>query len=162
MRGEWYSKNVKRCQQSAMELLLLLPLFLLFPLSSSADLDLDYAREKSFSSSIVAPVQELHQLIIGEVRRILDSQKIVNTIPCMEYTKAQPYQCTLKQHQIPLPLNVKYSIQVLPCCGKKYQQRRLVNNRACIARSLYFENLFLELSIDLILLDLYIERETIP
>ena len=24
--------------------------------------------------------------------------------------------------------------QVLPCCGKKYQQRRLVNNRACIAR----------------------------
>jgi len=24
--------------------------------------------------------------------------------------------------------------EVLPCCGKKYQQRRLVNNRACIAR----------------------------
>ena len=70
-----------------MELLLLLPLFLLSPLSSSADLDLDYAQEKSFSSSIVAPVQELHQLIIGEVRRILDSKKIVNTI-LMEYTKA--------------------------------------------------------------------------
>ena len=25
-------------------------------------------------------------------------------------------------------------LQVLPCCGKRYQQRRLVNNRACIAR----------------------------
>ena len=70
-----------------MVLLLLLPLFLLCPLYSSAELDLDYAQEKSFSSSIVAPVQELHQLIIGEVWRILDSWKIVNTI-LMEYTKA--------------------------------------------------------------------------
>ena len=70
-----------------MVLLLLLPLFFLFHLSSSADLDLDYAQEKSFSSSIVAPVQELHQLIIGEVRRILNSKKIVNFI-LMEYTKA--------------------------------------------------------------------------
>ena len=24
--------------------------------------------------------------------------------------------------------------EVLPCCGKKYQHRRLVNNRACTAR----------------------------
>jgi hypothetical protein len=24
--------------------------------------------------------------------------------------------------------------EVLSCCGKKYQRRRLVNNRACIAR----------------------------
>ena len=63
-----------------MELLLLLPLFLFSPLSSSADLDLDYAREKSFSSSIVAPVQELHQLIIGEVRIIFDGKHIISMI----------------------------------------------------------------------------------
>ena len=24
--------------------------------------------------------------------------------------------------------------EVLPCCGKKYQRRRMVNNRACVAR----------------------------
>ena len=67
-----------------MELLLLLPLFLLSPLSSSADLDLDYPQEKSFSSSIVAPVQELHQLIIGEVWIIFDGTHILK-----EYTKRQ-------------------------------------------------------------------------
>ena len=39
----------------------------------------------------------------------------------------------------------KYYLQVLPCCGKKYQQRRLVNNRACIARSTIFNIPFLRI-----------------
>ena len=49
-------------------LLLLLLLFLLSPLSCYAS-HLD--QEKSYGSSVVAPVQELHQLIIGEVKTIL-------------------------------------------------------------------------------------------
>ena len=108
-----------------MVLLLLLPLFLLPPLSSSAELDLDYPQEKSFSSSIVAPVQELHQLIIGEVQIILDDKHIISMIASIDPTMR-------------IPQHIKYSFQVLPCCGKKYQQRRLVNNRACIERSTIF------------------------
>ena len=49
-------------------LLLLLLLFLLCPLSCSAS-HLD--QQQSYGSSVVAPVQELHQLIIGEVKTIL-------------------------------------------------------------------------------------------
>ena len=70
-----------------MVLLLLLPLFLLSPLSSSADLELDYPQERSFSNSIVAPVQELHQLIIGEVQIILDDKYIISMIASIDPTK---------------------------------------------------------------------------
>ena len=77
-----------------MVLLLLLPLFLLSPLSSSAELDLDYPQEKSFSSSIVAPVQELHQLIIGEVQIILDDKHIISMIASIDPTIKCEYHNT--------------------------------------------------------------------
>lgn len=55
-------------------MLLLLPLFLLSPLSISAGMD---AQEKSYGSSIAAPVQELHQLIIGEVLTIFGKDHLL-------------------------------------------------------------------------------------
>ena len=69
MGGSRHWKKVKGCQWAATMglLLLLLLLFLLSPLSCSAS-HLD--QKKSYGSSVVAPVQELHQLIIGEVKTI--------------------------------------------------------------------------------------------
>ena len=174
-----------------MDLLLLLLLWT----HSSSGLDLQPAEEKSYGSSVVAPVQELHQLIIGEVyttqpvvypwyRSGSRHRKFfVDRIPTMSLSvslsvlqkssyignifqcswnidvfidwcsnKGEPeFHLSVRQYRsVPpeflwsflfrftFPADVSIaninSLQVLPCCGKKYQQRRLVNNRACIAR----------------------------
>ena len=137
-----------------MVLLLLLPLFLLSPLSSSAELDLDYPQEKSFSSSIVAPVQELHQLIIGEVWIIFDGTHILK-----EYTKASP--ACLHPFDVPLNTNTtniisRFSRAVARSTNKGGWWTTVLVSQG----QQYLTSPFLELSIDRNFLDLNVGRET--